>query len=143
MGGKMVFAEDTSAQVIMFARGASERSPYQSIVTLEAVDGEWQISDLYCAQGEVAPLREYDFIQDGFILKDVPAPLDNSLWHLVYTKDDVLGHTIPLFFNENSVCVEAEGTETACNPDGLTEATPAILKADMTEAGAVVRRLEF
>lgn len=142
-GAKILFATESNAQIIVLARGLEEKSPFQAIVTLEAKDSKWQMSEIKCSQGEVAPEREYDFERAGFILKSVPPPLNSDLWHLVYEENGIMGHTVPLTFTEASVCISTDGIEGLCDESTFTEATPATLQADMTESGAIVRRLQF
>ena len=143
VGGKEVFLGDTEAQVIVLARGFEEKSPYQSVVTLSAVEGKWQITKIDCTQGEVPPEREYDFERSGFLLKSVPAPLNPEYWHLVYEEAGKPGHTLPLFFDTESICVSTSGEESVCNPASFVEPSKVLLQADMLDTGADVRRVTF
>lgn len=143
MGGRVLFSQPTEAQVMMLARGLESPSPYQAIVSVIAVNGQWQISDITCSQGETAPQREFDFDREGFLLKQVPPPLNPDFWHLVYEENGQMGRTVPLTFTENSVCVLANGEEQVCDESSFRDATKATVKADMSETGATVRRLEF
>lgn len=144
VGGKVLFQLEDEAQVIIFARGFEEKSPYQAIVSLQgAGDTSWQITDISCSTGEVAPEQAYDFEQAGFLLKSVPPPLDPDRWHLVFEQAGVMGHTVPLFFTPESICILTDGSESTCDPDAFTDATPVTVQADMTEAGATVHRLQF
>lgn len=143
VGGREVFALNTEAQVAVLARGFEVPSPYQALVTLTAVDGKWQISSINCTQGEVAPVREYDFERSGFLLKaSVPPPLNPEYWHLVYEEVGKPGHTLPLFFDAESICILG-GVEAVCDPSQFMEASKVLLQADMLEAGADVRRVTF
>ncbi|NCT02026.1 hypothetical protein GW766_02120, partial [Candidatus Parcubacteria bacterium] len=130
-------------QVMVLTRGGEEKSPYQDIVTVAVVDGKWRITEISCAQGEIAPERAYDFEHEGFLLKSVPPPLDPQYWHLVYEENGQLGHTVPLFFSAESICIDGAGNESICVPTQFTDASPAFLQAAMTEAGAAVRRLQL
>jgi hypothetical protein len=141
--GKILYVEPLDAQLMMLARGTDERSTYQAVVTLRAVSGEWQIADISCAQGDIPPDRDYDFENEGFLLKSVPPPLDPDTWHLVYEQNGIMGHTLPLTIDESSVCVDASGSEASCDESNFRDATKVFLRADMTETGAIVRRLEF
>lgn len=143
IGGKLLYNLENVAEYLIFARGGETRSPLQSVVTLKAIDGVWQITDIRCVTGETAPDREFDFESKGFLLKSVQPPLNPEYWHLVYEQNGQLGYTVPLFFTDASLCVSSSGEESVCVPDTFTEASSVELKADMTEAGAEVKRLVF
>lgn len=143
IGAKVLFALDMQAQIMVLARGGEEKSAYQAVVTLKAVEGTWRISEIACTHGDVAPEQEHDFEREGFLLKSVPPPLDSQYWHLVYEENGQLGHTIPLFFSSESICISANGSESGCDPAQFTEAAKVLLQADMTEAGAQVKRIQF
>ncbi len=138
---KLLFTKDNKAQVQVLGRIGKTAAPEQTIMSLTAVDGEWQISKIECLSGETAPDREYSFEKDGYLLKSVPPPLDSKYWHLVFEEDGVMGHTAPLFFDASSKCVEEGGTEIACSPDQFTEASKVVVKGEMTEAGVNVKYL--
>lgn len=143
IGGKMVYQLDNSAQIMMLARGGEEKAPNQATVTLGSDNGSWVITDISCATGELPPEREFSFEQEGFLLKSVPPPLNPEYWHLVFEQQGVMGHTVPLFFAADSVCIDTAGTETLCDTEQFTEATKVLVQAEMTEAGAEVKRLVF
>jgi hypothetical protein len=143
IGAKPLFTEDRSAQVMMLARGLELKSPFQSVVTLAAVDGQWQMTDIVCSQGDVAPIKDFDFEREGFLLKSVPPPLNPDFWHLVYEENGQMGRTVPLTINAESICVQPNGTESPCDESSFRDATKVFLRADMSEVGATVRRLEF
>jgi len=136
---KPVFKQDESAQMLVMSKGATG----QAVVSLEAKNGLWRISDISCGNGETGPQGEYSFEKSGFLLKQVPAPLDSNYWHLVFEEAGVLGHAVPLFIGDDSVCVQKDGTEVACNDDVLKETTPALVKGEMTETGVQVKRIEL
>lgn len=143
VGGKLIFKEDTKAEIQILSRGFETKSPYQAVVTLGAVNGAWQINKITCTQGEVAPEKEFAFEREGYLLKSVKPPLDPNFWHLVYEENGLKGHTVPLFFDESSVCIDKDGNEANCQPDTFTEPSLALLQADMIESGAIVKRLHF
>lgn len=141
LGGKEIFKSDTGAQIMVLARGFETKSPYQTIATLSAVDGQWQITKIECLQGEVPPEREYDFERTGYLLKSVPAPFTTGNWHLVYEENGTPGHVLPLFFDAESICVATDGTEAVCDSNTFVEPTKVLLQADMLDTGADVRRV--
>lgn len=142
IGAKSIFTNDTEAQVIVVARG--QKVPEQALVTLQAIDGKWVLSDVFCSQGEVAPEREFTFEQAGNILKQsLQPPLDPAQWHLIYTKDTVAGYAIPLLFTAESMCIATDGVEQVCNPDQLAEATAVFIQGEMQEAGVRVQRMSL
>lgn len=143
VGGKAIYKQDTEAQVQVFARGSETKSAYQAVVDLKAVEGKWQISQIKCTQGEIAPVREFDFEQEGYLLKSVPPPLDPQYWHLVYENRGEKGHTVPLFFDENSICISLDKTENTCDPSTFIEPSLVYIQAAMLESGAVVKKLHF
>lgn len=143
VGGKSIFTQDTDAQVQILARGLETKSPYQALVDLKAMNGKWQITKITCVQGDTAPEREFGFEKEGYLLKSVPPPLDSNFWHLVYEENGIQGHTVPLFFDETSLCIKADQSETACDPNSFTEPTLVLIQADMLETGAVVKKLHF
>jgi len=143
LGGKEIFKADTEAQIMILARGFETKSPYQTVATLSAVDGLWQITKIECLQGEVPPEREFDFERSGFLLKSVPAPYTAGNWHLIYEENGTPGHVLPLFFDAESICVALDGTEAVCDPNQFVEPAKALLQADMLDTGADVRRITF
>jgi hypothetical protein len=143
VGGKEIFKSETKAQVMILARGFETKSPYQAIVDLDAIDGNWQITKIECLQSEVAPTREYQFEHSGYLLKSVVAPLNPEYWHLVYEENGKPGHAVPLFFDAESICVAVGGTETVCDPSQFAEPAKVLLQADMLDTGADVRRVTF
>lgn len=140
---RVLFKLDTSAEIIMLPRGTEGPRQGQAIVTLAAVDGQWQIGSIKCNNGDVAPEREYTFDYQGYLLKSVPPPYETGKWHLVYAQDGVMGFVAPLFFNEESICIATDGTESVCTPDSFNEATQVTIKGNMSETGAEVKRLQF
>lgn len=143
VGAKVSYVLEREAQYMMLARGLAEKSSRQAVVDLVAQDGQWVINEISCVEGESMPDREFTFEREGFLLKSVPPPLDPEYWHLVFEERGVQGHTAPLFFSEDSMCIDAAGVETVCNPDTLPEAGAALVKGQMTEAGVEVSRIEL
>lgn len=143
MGGKVLYALPTEAQIQMLPRGNTERTGAQAVVSLVVQNGAWVISDIYCSTGEVGPEREYSFEQEGYLLKSVPEPLNSDYWHLVFEQNGQGGYTAPLFFDAESICISQDGTEAVCNPDTFIEPAAAYVQAEMTEAGANVKRIQL
>lgn len=144
IGGKAIYAKETEAQIMVLARGLEVKSSHIAVVTLGAKDGAWMINDITCSQGEIGPDKEFDFAYTGFLLKQsVPAPLNPQNWHLVFEQNGQEGYTAPLFFNAESICVAADGSESVCDPSTFREATKVSVQADMTEEGGTVRKMRF
>lgn len=134
-----VFKQDEAAQFLVTSKG----SPNQAIVTLAAKDGLWQITDISCGNGEQGPQGEFSFDKTGFLLKQVPAPLDSKYWHLVFEEAGVLGHAVPLHIGETTICANKDGSETTCDDNFLKETMPARVKGEMSESGVTVKRIEL
>jgi len=140
IGAKVVYVNTDEAQLIVVARG--KRVPEQAVVTLSLENNEWIISNISCSRGELAPELEYTFEQEGNLLREsLQPPLDSSQWHLVYERDGVGGRTMPLLFNEASICIRE--AESVCDQESLTEATAVKVQGAMQEAGVLVQRLEI
>jgi len=143
IGAKALYQLDTEAQFMVLARGGEERASNQAIVTIKVENGAWKITAIDCATGEIAPVRDFPFEQEGYILKSVPPPLNQDLWHLVFEQAGVMGHTVPLFFTSESMCIDIDNTESVCAVEQFKDATKVLVQADMTEAGAEVKRMRF
>ncbi len=115
----------------------------QAIVTLDKLNEGWYIKDISCSSGESAPEREFSFEKDGYLLKSVPPPLDSQYWHIVFEENGQNGHAAPLFFSEESVCIDAGGNENTCDPGQFTDATAATVQGQMIEAGVNVNRIQL
>ncbi|MEX2341254.1 MAG: hypothetical protein WD605_02965 [Candidatus Paceibacterota bacterium] len=136
-----VYQQEESAQLIV--RSSSREHFGQALVTLAAQNGLWQITEISCGNAETGPQGEYSFDKSGFLLKQVPAPLDSNYWHLVFQEAGVLGHAVPLYIDEESVCVQKDGNEVTCNDDFLKETIPARVKGELSETGVEVKRIEL
>lgn len=136
-----VYQQDESAQVMI--RSSSKEHTGQAIVTLVAQNGLWQITEINCDSGETGPQGEFSFDKTGFLLKQVPAPLDSNYWHLVFQEAGVLGHAVPLYIEETTVCAQKDGNEVACDDNFLKETMPARVKGELTETGVQVVRIEL
>ena len=143
IGARPLYEEDLKAQYMLLSRGLPEQSPRYAVATLDAVDGEWRITSIACQFGEEAPEREFSFMQEGQLLKSVPPPLDSNYWHLVFTQSGVEGHTVPLFFDENSTCINEQGETSVCDESQFQQTARATVKGDMTEAGVEVKEMQF
>lgn len=137
---RSVFELDDQAQFMVMSR--DEGLVGQAIVTLVPHEGQWQISEIMCGTGEMAPQGEFSFDVSGFLLKDVPPPLDSQYWHLIFTQNGERGHFAPLHFDESSVCVD-NGSESTCVPDQLREKAYVHVQGQMSEIGVNVVRVEY
>lgn len=136
-----VYKQDESAQVLVMSTTKGQAG--QAIVTLAAKNNLWQITDITCGNAEQAPDREFSFDKSGFLLKQVPAPLDPNYWHLVFEEAGVLGHAVPLFIDSETVCILKDGTTSACGDDVLKETKPARVYGEMSESGVQVKKIEL
>lgn len=137
---KPVFAQDTEAQYMVLP---DEVVPDRAMVTVRAVDGDWQITDISCISAEQGEEREFTFERTGNLLKSVPPPLDPEYWHIVFEENGQQGHAAPLFFDPTSVCVSESGTESVCDPSTFVEAAKVTVQGQMTESGVEVKRVQF
>lgn len=135
-----VFVHDDSAQILITPRNGDDLLQ-QIQVTLKMGGTGWLITDIICTNGEVAPDREFSFAREGQLLKDVPPPLNREYWHLVFEQNGVMGHTVPLFFETESICISQEGIESGCNQENFTQTAKVFIEGEMTEAGLAVKRL--
>jgi hypothetical protein len=140
---KTIFTNDTSSEVQVLGRGGAEKSPEYALVGLTAVNGMWQISSITCVSGESAPEREFAFDKEGFLLKGVPPKLNPDFWYLVFEENGKAGHVAPLAFDTSSICISPEGNESVCDPTQFINPSKAHVKGGMTEAGAVVKRIQL
>jgi len=143
-GARIISQTDTSAEAQVLSRGLPERSSLYARVTLAAVNGQWQIVAITCEDAATEPTAgEFTFVKEGYLLKSVPPPLNSDYWHIVFTENDVSGHTAPLFFSETSLCVETDGSEAVCEPNQFIEPARVQVEGTMTEAGVEVARITF
>lgn len=144
IGSKIVYEQERAAEIAVLARTGAERSQEQAAVTVTAQDGRWQITAINCLSGESGPEREFTFEQEGYLLKDsLPDTMDTQYWHLVYEQRGQSGYTVPLFFDEASVCIDVDGGETVCDPNTLQEVARVFVQGQMLEAGLELKRLHF
>ncbi len=135
---KVVFEVEDKAQILVKVSDAD-----QSVVTLLRHNDGWYINDIECFSGDAAPVREFSFDNEGFVLKGAPPHLDPNYWYVVFEENNEPGHSVPLIFNGESACGPAEGTLAACNPDGFLPVSKAHVYGQMGDAGIEVKRLEF
>lgn len=142
VGGKIVYATETEAQVSVIARGV-EKTPQQTLVTVAAEKGEWVITEVACSNGEVgAPIGEFSFVQQGRLVREsAPAPYDATAWHVIFPGVDGSVGIVPLLFSDASQCGGGEDL-TTCDQSTFSEGEQVVVKANMVEAGAEVVVLE-
>ncbi len=139
---RRVFEDTKKSEVLVTNKDKTVTN--QAVVTLNSLNGGWYINDIKCSAGEIPPVREFSFEKEGFLLKaSIPKPFDPKNWHLIFTENNEAGHVAPLFFDAASKCIAQSGSESICKPETFTEATKVFVRAQMTERGAVVKRLEF
>ncbi len=138
-----VYEQGDKAQVLVTAKDKTVAK--QAVVDLTKSDGSWSITNTQCTDtGEKAPVKEFSFEQEGFLIKtSVPKPFNNKNWHLVFTQNGVPGNVVPLLFDSKSQCVSTDGTKAVCKPETFTEASKVMVHAQMSERGATVVRMEF
>lgn len=135
------YQKEEAAQFMI--RSVDKTHVGQAVVTLEAKNGLWRITEISCGSSETAPEAEFSFDRTGFLLKQVPAPLNSEYWHLVYEEEGVLGHAVPLFIGEQTVCVGKDGNTAACDDNLLKETIPARIMGELSETGVNVARIEL
>ncbi|PIR85871.1 hypothetical protein COU14_02110 [Candidatus Kaiserbacteria bacterium CG10_big_fil_rev_8_21_14_0_10_44_10] len=135
-----VYQQEEAAQILVMSTTKGQAG--QAIVDMVAKNGLWQITNITCGNAETGPQGEFSFDKSGFLLKQVPAPLDSNYWHLVYEEAGVLGHAVPLFMDAETVCVNAEGDTVGCDDNLLKETMPARVQGQMSEVGVEVKRIE-
>lgn len=136
-----VYKKEETAQILVMSTTKGQSG--QAVVDMEAKGGLWQITNITCGNAETAPDREFSFDRSGFLLKQVPEPLDSNHWHLVFQEAGVLGHATPLFIDDATVCVTVEGETVTCDDNVLKETAPAHVYGEMSEAGVQVKRIEL
>lgn len=136
-----VFVQDEKAQFLVTS--TTDGQTGQSVATLESKNGLWQITDITCGNAEMGPQGEFSFDKTGFLLKQVPAPLDSNYWHLVFEEAGVLGHAVPLYISDTTVCMTQDGSEATCDDNLLKETIPARVMGEMSESGVDVERIEL
>jgi len=138
---KYIYQDEASEQLIISSK--DKTIPGQAIVTIDKFNDLWEISDISCSGGEVAPpMGEFSFENEGFMLRDsLPAKFDKTHWHLVFTQDNEPGHTVPLMLDGESMCVGADGGESVCSADNFKETQKIFAQGQMAEAGLQVKRI--
>lgn len=138
---RSIFKQEDKTQILVMAKDTTVTE--QAIITLKRQNGGWYIDDILCSPGEFAPEREFSFEQEGYLLKNVPPPLDAQYWHIIFEQNGELGHAVPLMFDTESMCHATDGNKTVCSPDQFVEAKKVRAYGQMTEVGVEVKRLEF
>jgi hypothetical protein len=137
-----VYEQTDKAQMLVTSKDKSVTK--QAVVTLTKTSDSWVISEIECNNGEIAPVREFSFDKEGFLIKNsIPKPFNNKNWHIVFMQDGKAGNVAPLFFDAKSQCTNLEGVKAVCKPDTLSEAAKVHVYGEMTERGVTVSRLEF
>lgn len=139
--GRVVSEQEDVIRVLVMAK--EKELTGQSVFTLRRQNDGWFIDDIVCSPGEFDLPREFSFDREGYLLKNVPLPLNQNSWHIVFEENGELGHAVPLFFGATSTCMAIDKNESVCSPDQFVEATKIHAYGQMTESGIDVARLEF
>lgn len=139
---RIVYEEGDRAQILVTAKDDDLFG--QAIVTLQKYNEGWYMDSIDCSPGEFAPPKEFSFERDGVMVKSsVTEPYNNQFWHLVYEENDQIGLLVPLFFNQDSKCMPKRGDEFVCDPNQFEENSKVTIRAQLTESGAEVKRVEY
>ncbi len=138
VAAKIVHELPAEAVVMLYSRFASSTPTGYALVTMTLEERTWRINEVVCTAGDVDVEREFTFETDGQLLKNVPAPLDNTKWHLVFTENGTPGHAAPLRFTASSTCIAPDGVSSVCDQATFTEASYAKVVGNMTEEGVDV-----
>lgn len=137
-----VYVQGDDAQMLVTSKDKSVTN--QAVITLNKTSDSWVINKIDCNNGEVAPVKEFTFEQEGFLIKSsVPKPFNNKNWHIVFTQEGKAGNVVPLLFDSKSQCTSIEGVKSVCKPDTFVEANKVLVHGQMTEKGATVVSMEF
>src|SRR3989344_551903 len=105
---KATLAENVTAEVDPVACRAFDEAQTRTQIVFEREDAAQYIMQV--TKGDVAPeAGEFSYTQAGTLLKQVPAPYDAKLWHLIFQDGNQVGIT-PLIFTDESKCI-ADGKE--------------------------------
>lgn len=137
---RVVHEVPSEVEVMVMSHYASSTPTGFALVKLALNNRNWMIDSITCSQGDVLEEREFSFEQTGQLLKNVPAPLDNNYWHLVFTENRTPGHTAQLTFSSSSRCTLG-GQEAVCDPATFLEATTVTVRGTMTETGVTVQSM--
>ncbi len=139
---RTVYAQADKAEMLVTAKDKTITK--QAVVSLTKSKDSWSISDIKCTDGDVAPVREFNFDQEGFLIKtSVPKPFNSQNWHLVFTQDGKAGNVVPLIFDAKSQCTNLAGVKAVCNLTQLKETDKVLIRGGMTERGATVTQLIY
>lgn len=137
-----VYEQADKAEILVTSKDKSVTK--QAVVSLTKSSDSWFISEIQCTDGDIAPVQEFSFEKEGFLIKQsVPKPFNNKNWHLVFTQDGKPGNVVPLIFDAKSQCTNLEGVKAVCKPEQFKETAQVRVRGGMTERGATVAHLEF
>ncbi len=140
---RRIYEEGDTAQILVMAKDDGLNG--QSVVTLKKLNEGWYIDSINCSAGEFEPeQREFSFEREGVLIKEtVSEPYNKEYWHLVYEENGAEGLLVPLYFNQETKCIPKRGDEYVCDPNQFKEESKVTIKAQLTEAGAEVKRVEY
>ncbi|MFN3692793.1 MAG: hypothetical protein ACK4SL_01670 [Candidatus Paceibacteria bacterium] len=139
---KYVSENPTEVELMVISDYATGTPSGFALVKMKVADKTWVITDISCSKGDVLEEREFSFSNKGQLLKNVPAPFDNTQWHLVFSEGGTPGHVAPLRFSAASTC-RTNNTDAICDINTLKEAAYAKVDGTMTETGVDVAKMEW
>jgi|AntAceMinimDraft_11_1070367.scaffolds.fasta_scaffold27731_1 hypothetical protein len=138
---RRVSEQEERVQILVTSRDKALTG--QAVVTLLAKDGGWYINDITCFPGEFEEEREFTFEREGYaVMGSMLESVNPEQLHLIFEENNEPGYSVPLLFDEESVCIDTKGTESTCVIDQFTEVTKVFVKGAMTELGVEVKNLE-
>lgn len=137
---RIVYQQEDEVQILILA--TDDGLEGQSIFTLNKYNEGWYINDIECRAGEFGEEKEFNFENEGLLIKDVPDSYNSQFWHLVYVenKEMILA---PLFFSEESKCIDSDQNEKVCNVDEFNEGETVKTFGQLSETGVDVEKIEF
>ncbi len=137
--------QDEMVQILVISSNEQAQEYGQAAVTLEKHNDLWEIARIDCGNLEQAPdTGEFNFNQEGRLLRDsLPDSFSRDSWYIVYSQNDIPGHTVPLLLDDKSMCTTQEGNVISCADFAFYEAVHVYVQGQMTEAGVDVHQVKI
>lgn len=139
---RRVFEGEEEVQILVTAKDKSLTG--QATITLLKYNEGWYINNIKCSPGEFGEEREFTFDNQGYLIKGSNLESFNpQTWYIVFEEDEEPGHSAPLIFSSESMCIDKKGNSGVCVPDQLEDVAKVYIKGQMTESGIDLKTLEF